>query len=110
MSTIQANYEVALYYKCLTTAAIFQKIAEDIKRARDGGEDFIDGRYWVICSMEYLCASFPWIAERTIRYKVDKLVADGFLAAAHHNHTPFDRRRWFALEKEEAMQQRGREV
>ena len=110
MTLLFSSYEIAMRFQCSDTALIFHKLAFDIRCAREAGRDLIEGRHWVRYPLEALFHAFPWISERTIQRKLDKIIESGILIVGTHNQTAFDRRRWFALEKEEAMQQRGREV
>ena len=104
MTTISANLEITLHFRCLTTALILQKIAGSIKCARETRQDFHDGRHWVRYPIEPLVAAFPWVAERTIRGKVSNLIDAGILlSSAHYNETPQDRTRWYALRLEDQM-------
>lgn len=100
MTQICANVEIAINFRCLTTAHILQIIAVEIKANRAQGLYEFDGRYWTHYPVENVMSVLPWVSERAIRYKIKALVDAGILMAGPYRH---DRRRWYALVDEDKM-------
>lgn len=100
MTQICANLEIALNFRCLTTAHILQVIASDIKTRREAGLYEFDGRHWILYPIDLVAASLPWVSERTIRYKIKGLVDAGILIVGPYRQ---DRKRWYALVEEKKM-------
>lgn len=56
-----------------------------------------DGRIWTYNSYPGLSAIFPYMNQRQIKYRIEKLTEDGFLIKGNYNKIAYDRTNWYAL-------------
>lgn len=56
-----------------------------------------DGKIWTYNSYPGLSIIFPYLNQRQIKYRVEKLTDDGFLIKGNYNKIAYDRTNWYTL-------------
>ena len=95
--SLNANWEISLYYSDFNIAIFFQNMVYWIRRNEATETNFIDGRYWTYNSIAAFEKQFPQLSYKTIRNMLDLLVKDGFLISGEYNTNRQDRTKWYAL-------------
>ena len=95
--SLNANWEVSLYYNDFNIAIFFQNVVYWIRKNEANETNFVDGRYWTYNSVAAFEKQFPQFSCKKIRNMLDSLVKDGFLVSGEHNEDGENRTKWYAL-------------
>ncbi len=88
----------------LNEAILLNDFAYWIRKNRENGAAFHDGRYWTYSTANELCKRFPFWSERTIRRAIGRLVAGGYIDKGHFSPGGSDRTTWYTItEKAEEL-------
>ena len=88
----------------LNEAILLNDFAYWIRKNRENGAAFHDGRYWTYSTANELCKRFPFWSERTIRRAIGRLVAGGCIDKGHFSPGGSDRTTWYTItEKAEEL-------
>lgn len=58
-----------------------------------------DGRVWTHNSIEALTGLFPWLTEKQVRSRIDKLRKRGVVIAGNYNKKAYDRTLWYSVDE-----------
>lgn len=68
-----------------------------VKTNEANHRNFYDGHYWTYNSIKAFAKLFPFWTERTVRYILDKLEADGYILSGCYNEDKMNHTKWYTL-------------
>lgn len=81
----------------LNAAIVLQQVHYWTDKNRRAEQNFIDGRYWVFCTLDQWQKQFPWWSKMTIRRIFADLEENGLILSGYFNSNKMDRTKWYCV-------------
>lgn len=92
------NVEIATKYGMLE-AVLLNHIYFWVKKNESNDKHFHEGKYWTYNSIKAFNELFPYATERKISNALKHLEEEGLISTGNFNEKPFDKTKWYALNK-----------